>query len=94
MSHAFRHLAEVYLLRLKESKLSSKLALSKTSSIDEQDEMFETDSAMRSIDSTFQNADTNDNQPPYISDAKQIKIIKSVEGYRDNKIKIENDESN
>ena len=43
MSMAFRNLSEVYLRRLKDSKLSSHLALSKESSIDERDELFDND---------------------------------------------------
>lgn len=79
MSMAFRNLAEVYLRRLKDSKLSSNLALSRESSIDERDELFETDSAMRSVDSTFQNADLVECKTPSKPEMSQIKIISNLE---------------
>ena len=79
MSTAFRQLAEVFLRRLKESQLSSRMALSKESSIDERDEIFDDDSAMRSIDSTFQNNDIVQSKSASKPEFTQIKIIQNLD---------------
>ena len=50
------------------------MALSKESSIDERDEMFG-DSALRSIDSTFQNADIVQSESASKPEFTKIKII-------------------
>ena len=56
MSDGFKKLADTYVKRVKEKRTKDSL---KDQSIDERDEYLYQDSAMKSIDSTFSNADLN-----------------------------------
>ena len=75
MSQAFRKLAEAYLWRLKDKLSTNKGSMQ--SSIDEREEIFADDSALRSIESTFSNTDIPENIQNTKQEYTQIKIIQN-----------------